>query len=188
METLENIGPLLFPGGAVGKLAVVAFAWTVAAALAHLTSILWLLHRFSKEGPVIPLLLPQLEQKWSKAMFNVGIWLWFRRVGLAAICVALLLAVLQAGLYLHSVFSAGLVDPFWLQGFLDHVHRVYSVLLLSGLALAIRFALGGLSGLVTARARTFVSASTSLVSPEDIERARRFLEGIEDQGGPPDAP
>jgi len=52
--------------------------------------------------------------------------------------------------------------------------------MLGGLGIGIRIVLGGLASLITTRARNFVSAGASLMSPEEIQKARRFLEGIED--------
>lgn len=180
MESLTTLRALLFPDGILGRVAFVAFAWTLAASVLYLLASLKLLHRFSREGPVLPLLLPELEKKWEAASFRMGIWLWLRRLGIAVLFLAFFLTIIQIGMYLHSVLAAGLVEPDWYRAFSTHLRRLFAVLLLLALGLFSRIVLGGPATLLTIRAHNFVTASSSLVSPQDVERARRYLDGISD--------
>ena len=170
---------LLSPEGLWGRLAFLAFLWVVAANLGHLVNGLFMLNRFSRAGPVIPLLLPDLENRWERAFFRILVWTWLRRMGLVVLLVALIGALVDLGLYGHSTMASGLVSPDWRQQIAAHLSRVNGVALLLGLGLAVRLFVGGLSLLVLTRARNYVSASSSLVSASDIERARRYLDEVQ---------
>jgi len=179
MSLVQTLQGLLFPDGLSGRLAVLALVCLASASLAHLFASLLLLRKFSREGPVIPLLLPKLESKWEESMFKLGVWLWLRRVGLVLLLASLFLALLQAGVFIHSVLAAGVVPAGWQRELAAHLQRALGILLLLGLAIVVRVVVGGLAGLFVTRAGNYVSASTAMVSAEDVERARRFLDGVE---------
>ncbi len=179
METVAPYLALLSPEGLWGRLAFLAFVWVVAANLGHLVNGIFLLGRFSRAGPVIPLLLPDLENRWDRAFFRIRVWTWLRRMGLVALLVALIGALVDLGLYSHSTMASGLVSPDWRQEVAAHLARVNGVAVLLALGFAVRLFVGGLSLLVLTRARNYVSASSSLVSASDIARARRYLNEVQ---------
>ena len=179
METVAPYLALLSPEGLWGRLAFLAFVWVVAANLGHQVNGIFLLGRFSRAGPVIPLLLPDLENRWDRAFFRIRVWTWLRRMGLVALLVALIGALVDLGLYSHSTMASGLVSPDWRQEVAAHLARVNGVAVLLALGFAVRLFVGGLSLLVLTRARNYVSASSSLVSASDIARARRYLNEVQ---------
>ena len=179
MEVVAPYIALLSPEGLWGRLAFMAFVWVLAANLGHLVNSLYLLARFSRAGPVIPLLLPDLENRWERAFFRVRVWTWLRRMGLVTLLVALFGAVVDLGLYSHATMASGLVSPDWRQEVASHLTRVNGVALLLALGFAVRLFVGGLSLLVLTRARNYVSASSSMVSASDIARARRYLNEVQ---------
>ena len=179
MEALAPYIALLSPDGMWGRLAFLAFVWVLSANVGHLVNSLFLLRRFSREGPVIPLLLPDLENRWERAFFRVLLWTWLRRMGLVSLLVALIGAVVALGLYGHSTMASGLVSADWRQEVARHIARVNGTALLLALGLAVRLFIGGLSLLVITRARNYVSASSSLVSAADVDRARRYLNEVQ---------
>jgi len=100
-------------------------------------------------------------------------------MGLVALLVALIGALVDLGLYSHSTMASGLVSPDWRQEVAAHLARVNGVAVLLALGFAVRLFVGGLSLLVLTRARNYVSASSSLVSASDIARARRYLNEVQ---------
>jgi hypothetical protein len=178
---------LVTPSGISGRLATLALAWVAVATLSHLGACILLLWRFSREGPVIPALLPQLKAKWEAAMFKVGVWFWLRRIGLLILALSLPALLVESGATLHAILLAKVVRPEWRE-LLDHgLWRIWGVVTLVCAGLAIRIIFGGLASLLASRAANFVTASNSLTSPQEVERVRRFLDGLDrtpwDHGG-----
>jgi len=169
----------LVPDGIWGKTAFLAFCWYAAACAGHLLTAIVMLMRFSREGPVIPQLLPALQEKWNRAWLRVEVWVWFRRIGLAVLFLALVLAAASAGAFAYSMLSAPRVPGDWRIQLLEEAKPLVGIVTLFGLAVGVRVIVGGPASLVIERARNYVSASRSLVSSEDIARARRFIEDVE---------
>jgi hypothetical protein len=179
MNDLESILALLIPGGGWGKFAFGGFCWYLAGLIGNLIYSGYLLRRFSREGPVIPLLLPTLEHKWRTALFGAQVWGWLRRMGFAALFISLIGSLVELGLAAHQTLAAGVVSPDWRIGLSDHFIQVNAILLLLAYSFGALAVLGGLAGLLSTRARNFITASSAMVSAADIERARRFIDEVQ---------
>jgi len=184
MDASNIISLLALPGGISGRLALVGLVWTLSASIFHLAASSLMLRCFSREGPVIPQLLPQLEHKWSLAEFRLSIWVWLRRIGLLLLFCSVCTTFVMTGLFVHTLLSSGVADVSWQRQLAFHVGQMLGALVLFLAGLAVRVVLGGLASLVLTRARMFVSASASLVSPQDVERTRRFLEELDNMQSP----
>lgn len=179
MQLLPSLQGLLGDVSASTRLSLLAFSWIAAATIAHFITACWLLRRFSREGPVLPVLLPQLEEKWVRAVFGLRIWIWLRRVGLALSFAAVLLAGAELGLYVRTLLSAGPGGPDWRLALAEHVDRVVATVLVMGIAITFRVVLGGLANIIAVRAQNFVTASNSLISREEVQRMKTFLNRVE---------
>jgi hypothetical protein len=187
MDFVTTLPLLLTPDGLWVRVGLAAAAWVAVATAGHLLYAFFLLRRFSREGPVIPLLLPPLQERWQRSYFAVVVWEWLRRVGLLALLLCVVGAGIDIGTLVWQTLSADVVSPSWQADLAAAVRRLEGTLALLAAGIAIRAVVGGIGSLVIVRARGFVTASASLVSREDLERARRFLGEVqaieEGQGG-----
>jgi hypothetical protein len=179
MDMLVALSALLADAGPVGRLSLLALAWTIAASVAHLFSAIYLYVRFAKAGPVPPALLPQLEARWDRATTGLRIWVLLRRIGLFLLFAAVIFAVVQMGLQLRSLLAAGPESADWRMQLAIHVQQISSTLLVMVFGFLVRIVLGGLANIIAIRGQSFVTASNALVSREEVERVRAFLDRVE---------
>jgi hypothetical protein len=184
MDMLVAFRILLSDAGPVGRLALLALAWTIAASIAHLFSAGALYARFSREGPVPPALLPQLEVKWGRATTVLRIWVWLRRIGLFLLFATVLMALVALGLQLRSLLASGPDTSDWRLQLAGHLQQISSAVMVMVVGFLVRIVLGGFANIVAVRAQNFVTASNSLVSREEVDRMRAFLDRME-RSGPP---
>ncbi len=182
MQLLPSLQGILSDPSISTRIALLGFAWIAAASFAHFFTACWLLRRFSREGPVLPVLLPQLEEKWVRAIFGLRIWVWFRRIGLALSFVAVLTAAAELGLQVRTLLAAGPSGPDWRMTLAEHVDRMVATVAILAIAIMLRVIVGGLANVIAVRAQNFVTASNSLVSREEVQRVRAFLDRLEDSG------
>jgi hypothetical protein len=179
MGEVSSLIAQIVPEGVWGKVAFIAACWYAAACFGHFVTALLMLQRFSREGPVIPQLLPALEEKWKAAHYRIELWLWLRAAGMSVLVLAIVLALASAGLGAYTILSAPRVAPDWRTELTFHVRPFIGILGLLGITIAVRTLVGGPGSLLLTRARNYVSASTALVSSEDLARAKRFLDDVE---------
>jgi hypothetical protein len=183
MQLLSSLQSLFADPSVSARVALLAIAWTAASTLAHFFTAVGLYVRFSRAGPVLPLLLPQLTAKWERAVFGLAIWVWIRRIGLALLFVAVLLATAELGLQLRSLMAAGPSGPDWRMTLAEQLDRVVATIAVLGIGIFVRVVVGGFANIVAVRGQNFVTASNSLVSREEVDRVRSFLDRVEDDGG-----
>lgn len=179
MNDFDSLLSLLIPPGGWGKVAFGGFAWYLAGLIGQLIYSGWLLRRFSREGPVIPLLLPALEHKWNSAQFGARVWAWFRRMGFATLFIAAVGSLVNLGLAAHETLAAGVVSPDWRVSLSEHFVQLNAILMLMAYAVGALAVVGGLAALIATRAYNFVTASSAMVSAGDILRARRFIDEVQ---------
>ncbi len=182
MQLLGSLQSLLADPNMSARVALLALAWTAAATLAHFLASSWVYIRFSRAGPVPPVLLPQLQAKWERAIFGLRIWVWIRRIGLTLLFVAVLLALAELGLQVRGLFAAGPSGPDWRLDLADHLDRVIATLAVLGIGVVLRIVVGGFANIIATRGQNFVTASNSLVSREEVDRVRKFLDRVEENG------
>ncbi|MBM4353605.1 MAG: hypothetical protein FJ109_07370 [Deltaproteobacteria bacterium] len=186
MDLYAVVREALSSGGALPKVSLVALAWTLAAGVGHLSESAFALARFSREGPVMPPLLPQLELKWSAAGFRLALWRWFRRVGLIVQFGTVVWALALSGHIALQVLRAGLVTRGWNEELASALKMSLGTTVLFAGGILATLVFGGLAGLLSARASNYVRASNALLTREDVERVRRMLERLErDSDVPP---
>ncbi len=169
----------LSSGGALAKVALVALAWTAAACIGNLTEATRALVVFSREGPVMPPLLPQLELKWSGTEFRLAVWRWIRRAGMVVQFGTVAWALAGAGQVAVQVLRSGLVARGWNEELAAALRLSLACTLLFVAGILVSLVLGGLAMLVSVRASSYVRASHALVTREDVERVRKMLERLE---------
>ncbi len=183
MQLLSSLQSLVADPSISARVALLALAWTAAATLVHFFAAIWIYVRFSRAGPVLPVLLPQLEAKWERAIFGLSIWVWLRRIGITLLFVAVVLATAELGLQLRSLMAAGPGGPDWRLNLAEHLDRLVATLVVLGIGLFVRVLIGGFANIIAVRGQNFVTASNSLVSREEVDRVRRFLDRVDEDGG-----
>jgi len=168
-------------GGTLGKVALVSLAWTLAACIGNLAEAIRALVVFSREGPVMPPLLPQLELKWVSTEFRLAIWRWLRRGGLVVQFGTVVCALILAGQVAVQVLRSGLVARGWNDELATVLHLGLACTLLFVTGILVALLLGGLSMLLVVRASNYVRASNALVTRDDIERVRKMLGRLEEE-------
>jgi hypothetical protein len=179
MSVFENVLGVLSQPGPGGRVALLGLAWTTAACIGNLFAAVRLLRHFSREGPVIPILLPHLERRWTEASFRLKVWAWLRRFGLFLLFFALLLAVVELGLFVRELLAEGPSGPGWREVLALRIDHVSGALSVFGIGILVRALFGGMASLVAVRAQNYVSSSSALVSPEEVQRMRGFLDRLD---------
>jgi hypothetical protein len=64
-----------------------------------------------------------------------------------------------------------------------HLDRLVATLAVLGLGMFVRVVVGGFANIIAIRGQNFVTASNSLVSRDEVERARSFLDRLDEDGG-----